>query len=362
MIFHSAKPPGFLKPGASIMVAIKVGILYILATGHLQAHAQQLDGIIRGIGYPGLSDRCIQALNTTVTGCPAFLSNVALNNPRLNSGQLSALCNKPCRDSLTRVRDVIATACNAANDTIQLDAVVYPGKTIDLFPSQPLIDLSNSCQATLIIDRFRYTFDLSCRKDTSSARYCDELFFLWLASGNASTSVAKCSDCSLGVVQVQLNSPFGFNEEFAQEFKSTKASCSSSEYSFTTPTPYAISTKIPNPADDTSQPTCLTPYVVKSGDSCDAIAIAYNVSTNSIIKAGSLRNDCRNLLPGTSLCLPAPCVLYRIQEGDSCTSIVKANSGVTGVSFLAWNPNITPLCTNLADLTRTLICVRCASV
>lgn len=188
--------------------------------------------------------------------------------------------------------------------------------------------------------------------------YCDELFFSWLVSGSVLTSVAKCSECSLGVVQNQLNSPLGFNEEFVKECQSTKASYGLSGYPFATPTPYAISTKLPNPAADTSQPSCSSPYIVKSGDSCDAIAIAHKVSTHSIIKAGGLKIDCRNLLPGTSLCLPAPCTLYRVQEGDSRKSFVKANGGVTGISFLSWNPNITPFCTNLADFTRSLICVR----
>jgi len=182
--------------------------------------------------------------------------------------------------------------------------------------------------------------------------------FSWLAAGNASTKAASCSDCSLGAIQAQLSSPFGYNEEFAQEFQEVKSSCGSSGYSFTTPTAYAISTKLPDRDEDANTPSCLNPYIVKSGDSCDSIALAHQISTFSVIKAGRLNSDCTNLRPGVSLCLPAPCNLYRVQPGDDCKDIVKAHSGVTGIGFLLWNPNITPLCTNLADLTGNLICVR----
>lgn len=159
-------------------------------------------------------------------------------------------------------------------------------------------------------------------------------------------------------MQTQLNSPFGFDKEFAQDFQAVKASCGSSGYPFTTPTAYAISTSVPDRAEDANIPSCSNPYVVQSGDNCDAIALALHVSTFSIIKAGGLKRDCSNLTPGVSLCLPAPCTLYRVQSDDDCKQIVSDHSGVTGIGFLTWNPNIDPLCTNLEDLTGNLLCVR----
>lgn len=182
--------------------------------------------------------------------------------------------------------------------------------------------------------------------------------FSWLVAGNESTKAANCSDCALGVVQTQLNSPFGFDEEFAQDFQSLTSSCGSSGYSFTTPAAYAVGTNLPGRAEDANAPSCSNPYVVKSGDSCDAIALARQVSTFSIVKAGGLRSDCSDLIPGASLCLPDPCTLYRVQEGDECTSIISTHSGITGYGFLSWNPNITPLCNNLGDVVTNLVCVR----
>ncbi|KAK4164085.1 hypothetical protein QBC43DRAFT_211865 [Cladorrhinum sp. PSN259] len=311
----------------------------VVAALALTVHGQQFQETERGIDYPGISTKCLAALNTTVPNCPAFLASVSVDNPRLDVDRLSGLCTTACRTALTSVRGTIVSGCNAATDMIELDdGIVYP--------------------ATLLIDRFIYTYDLSCRRDKSSGRYCDELFLSWLASGNASTSAANCSDCSLGTMQTHLNSPFGFDDDFAVFFKSATSSCgSTTAYSFATPTRYSISTNLPEPAENISTPACSKPYAVPAGSSCDAISLSKGVSTYSIIKVGGLRSDCSNLIAGTSLCLPSPCSLYRVQADDDCARIITKHRGVTGASLLAWNPNIDPLCTNIVNLVGTLICV-----
>ncbi|KAH8693418.1 hypothetical protein GQ44DRAFT_765230 [Phaeosphaeriaceae sp. PMI808] len=217
--------------------------------------------------------------------------------------------------------------------------------------------------------------------------------FSWLAAGNASTKAANCSDCSLGSMQTQLNSPFGYDEEFDQEFQAAKSSCGSSGYSFTTPTGYAVSTNLPDRAPDASNPSCSNTYIVKSGDSCDAITLAHQVSTFSIIKAGGLRNDCKydlyqlynyasktnglfsssppggnnsditiTVAPPTtttieSTAVPkptngkgdttAPCASwYTVQDGDYCESIsIRRNIALQDLYFL--NPSTDSKCLNL---------------
>jgi hypothetical protein len=47
-----------------------------------------------------------------------------------------------------------------------------------------------------------------------------------------------------------------------------------------------------------------------------------------------------------------------VQDDDDCKTIVNAHKGVTGAGLLAWNSNLTPLCTNIVEMTRTLICIR----
>ncbi|OTB16721.1 carbohydrate-binding module family 50 protein [Daldinia sp. EC12] len=292
-------------------------VLFILP-GFLSSnvYSQQFEDITLGLDYPGISDACSDALNTTVSKCPGFLVSVSIDNPRLNPEQLSSLCTSDCRTSLTNARKTIASGCNQKSDTLTLDGVVWP--------------------ATYVIDRFLYTRDISCRKDKASGKYCDEVLTSWL--GSKFTSDQNCSDCMLGVVQTQLNSPFGYHDEFADDFKSITQSCSASGYAFTSPAPYSV-TYIP--PETTDAPTCSDPYVVKSGESCDSIATSQNVSTFGIIKAGSLSPTCSNLLSGDSLCLPSP----------------SSHKGLTATDLLAWNPNINALCTNLGALVTTLICV-----
>lgn len=159
----------------------------------------------------------------------------------------------------------------------------------------------------------------------------------------------------LGAVQAQLNSPFGYDIEFADDFRSTTSSCNAPSYAFTSPAPYAVRTKEPEVVEE---PTCLEPYVVQPGDSCEAIALSQEVSTFAVIKAGALDPECHNMWAGLSLCLPAPCSLYRVQYDDTCLSIVDAHPGITASDFLIWNPNISVLCRNLRFFVGNLLCVR----
>jgi hypothetical protein len=162
----------------------------------------------------------------------------------------------------------------------------------------------------------------------------------------------------LGVMEIQLNSPFGYDDEFAADFDSITSSCGASGYAFTSPAPYALNSTATTISTPTTTPSCSSPYLVQSGDTCDSIALAYNVSTFSIITAGSLSPDCGNLQACSSLCLPSSCNLYRVQYDDTCESILAANTNVTGTNLLSWNPNINVLCTNIGYFVQTLICLR----
>jgi hypothetical protein len=109
------------------MKVFRTKLLKPLAVLIIGTHAQQLDGYYRSVSYPGLSNGCLTALNTTVANCPSLLNTASVDNPRLNSEQLDALCTTPCRSALTNARNTIKAGCSAPNDTIIVDAVVYPG-------------------------------------------------------------------------------------------------------------------------------------------------------------------------------------------------------------------------------------------
>lgn len=155
---------------------------------------------------------------------------------------------------------------------------------------------------------------------------------------------------------MQLNSPFGYHSEVAAAFQSVTSKCSAQGYAVTSPAKYALSTK--TPSRPTASPTCGSPYTVQSGDSCDSIALAKNVSTYAITKAANTGADCVGLQAGAKLCLPQPCALYRVQFDDSCQKIMTAISGLRPDDLLNWNPNINALCNNMDAMAKQLICVR----
>jgi hypothetical protein len=93
-----------------------------------RVNAQIFDNLALGIEYPGISDACADALNSTLSGCPSLLASVSIDNPRLSSGQLVDLCTSECQTSLRDVHLIIAKACGQNSDIISYDNVDWPGK------------------------------------------------------------------------------------------------------------------------------------------------------------------------------------------------------------------------------------------
>lgn len=80
-----------------------------------------------------------------------------------------------------------------------------------------------SFPATYNLDYFLFTYNYTCRKDTSTNAWCAQQFDLW---GNQTTPSANetCSDCVLGTLQLQLDSPFGYDVTEAGNFTSMTSS------------------------------------------------------------------------------------------------------------------------------------------
>lgn len=191
---------------------------------------------------------------------------------------------------------------------------------------------------------------------SSTGRFCDEIFTSWLNQSYL-TAPQNCSDCMLGMMQNQLNSPFGYDDEFASEFNSTTKSCTATGYAFTSPAPYALNSSSTAPSDPNPTPLCANPYRVRKNDTCESIALAHNVSTNALISAGGLSPGCENLQVVGSICLPAKCDLYRVEYDESCEDIIQKHPGLSAMNLLNWNPNIYMVCGNIQALVDTLICV-----
>lgn len=79
------------------------------------------------VNYPGISQSCSEALNTTLPGCPWLLFSVSVDNPRLTPNELSQLCTSDCHASLKSARKIIAEGCNHDSDIIAYDETNWPG-------------------------------------------------------------------------------------------------------------------------------------------------------------------------------------------------------------------------------------------
>lgn len=190
-----------------------------------------------------------------------------------------------------------------------------------------------------------------------SGQFCDTVFTSWLDKP-ALTDAELCSDCALGLRQLQLNSSFGYDEDTAERFASATQSCNKTGYTYTTPVTSTKDQAAPTIQRLTATaPTCPISYTVQEGDTCDSISIAHNASTFAIVRAGGVDASCSNLLTGSTLCLPQPCILHRVEFGDTCASIISAQAGLTPSRLAHWNPNLDPLCRYLETLAGSYLCV-----
>lgn len=169
------------------------------------------------------------------------------------------------------------------------------------------------------------------------------------------TSAQNCSHCQLGIRQLQLSSPFGYNDEAASKFSSLTASCTAADYTYATPAPYALN------ATESKFPTrepCVRSYTVQEGDSCISISLNMNVSTHGIIRINGFDIGCK-LLPavGSIICLPEPGETYQLDMYERCEGI-PADTGITLHQILACNLIINDFCSNLYGWYVWNLCVR----
>ena len=146
-----------------------------------------------------------------------------------------------------------------------------------------------------------------------------------------------------------------------------------------TPSPSLTPTQVTPTVTNTPEPTP-TPlsYTVKLGDTCGGIAVAFNVSTQSIVLLNNLPADCgTGLIEGMTLLIPHPTPTpspqptatlsaeeatveacqtldYTVQENDTLSSI-SLNYAVSVDSIMQWNG----LVNNVVRSGQTLIIPLC---
>ncbi|KAG7086196.1 hypothetical protein E1B28_002159 [Marasmius oreades] len=93
-----------------------------------------------------------------------------------------------------------------------------------------------------------------------------------------------------------------------------------------------------------SSAICTKTYTVKSGDGCDAIALANNVSQYQLQKLNG-NNICLLLTPGQSICLTDSTYdcqpVHAVVSGETCSAIAQSN-GITLSKFLSNNAQLDP--------------------
>lgn len=180
---------------------------------------------------------------------------------------------------------------------------------------------------------------------------------------------ASCSECWLGVLETQLNSPLGYDEGMEETFSSLTSSCSASGYSITSPTTYALNTTATATATATetsatatssTTSTCVSSYQVQQSDDCNSVAKLLGVSTYSLLQANNLDLYCQGFANkvNQTLCVPPQCHTYTWKGTDTCDSVVGPLGNVTIPQFLAWNPNINSLCLNSDFFIGYEVCLR----
>ena len=204
---------------------------------------------------------------------------------------------------------------------------------------------------------------LMCNRSKTGA-YCDPQFATWQAQGYLNVT-QSCSDCWLGVQQLQLGSPFGYDPGLASSFSSLTSACNASKYTYTTPTAYGLNASaatVPasSSATATPPPGCTGSYAVQLADTCESVSQELNVSTYNLLYENSLDLYCRNFNAsvGTDLCSPPTCETYTWQAADTCASVALAFPPMSVPQFLAWNPNFNPLCQNGGNFIGYEVCVR----
>ncbi|KAF0322210.1 LysM domain-containing protein [Colletotrichum asianum] len=275
------------------------------------ALAQQFP--LRATSYEsfGLSQRCFEALNTTLSCSHRLASHIKSESPRvdvLDADGIEAICTASCKESLIDLRTKIQNDCDPATDVFDHDLALYP-------------------------------------------------------------ALRERDDCVLGPTQIEVNSPIGHSESRAAEFESVVSSCGVAGYSYTSPSPYILSPAAPS--SEVVSPTavaqswsaqrmsseCAATYHVQEGDTCDSIAEAQSVPSRELLEANDhLDNWCGGIQVGQDLCLPAQCNLHLVTPDDSCDSVT-AEYGVSIDNLSEWNPKVYIQCDGFNKTISGFICV-----
>ena len=87
-----------------------------------------------------------------------------------------------------------------------------------------------------------------------------------------------------------------------------------------------------------------------------SVSQSQQVPTNDLITANGLTYDPASFPASGTLCIREKCSVCVVKQNDTCKDITDSNS-LSMAQFMAWNPTINGLCTNLVDMVNQTICL-----
>lgn len=295
-----------------------LGILFIFLLG--SATAQQFSDYPYDYDIDSFTPECKKALNETLQ-CSSLLAFIEADNIELTKNDLTELCTAECHGSLFRVQKNIQKACPVSTNTIE-----FTGG-----------DISTAQER---INSFLDTFTRTCVKDPYCALYppiallmltklysatkdfCYEIMRSWPAAENMK-SEQNCSNCLLGLMQLQLSSEFTYDDEVALEFSSMTESCQKTCFEPQVLTGISTNQTIIITFSATPTQDCVSTHVIEEDDTCNGICQTNNVSTDALTQANGLFAYCHKFpKAGTELYIPEECDIYTVNSKDTCWTIV----------------------------------------
>ncbi|EPE04207.1 hypothetical protein F503_04722 [Ophiostoma piceae UAMH 11346] len=204
-----------------------------------------------------------------------------------------------------------------------------------------------------------YGYNESCLTETTSKKYCNDVIDGFSESETLAgmPDSELCSECFTARVRMMQQSTYSIYNTvpwYQKALAEIQTRCS-----------LTIPLDVPEPLISVPNPGsfCVSDkfYTIKDSDTCDAIALANNVSSANVFyaaaAAGATRG-CSELPSGLEICLPLTCATYILSPTDDCFSA----SVIAGVDDITrYNTWIDDGCDNLHEANATLGSVLCAS-
>ncbi|RHZ63004.1 hypothetical protein CDV55_105196 [Aspergillus turcosus] len=296
------------------------------------------DSVADADSLTGLPSACKTSLTQLVECDPytqLFLRDVyrgTLDNETLTE----SVCDEGCGASLKSWFDNVATDCAGYN-------------------------VSDSA-ATKYGGQIWSGWNETCLTDPATGKYCNDVI-----AGFTAVDYTKdlpenelCSFCFVQRLEMMQQSSYSVYDDFFQaDLEVVYAQCGLSGSTDRPPSLDAPPEFLPDPVCITGQT-----YTTVAGDTCDSIALKYNVSSAALVMANSRQPmTCSKLFADMDLCLPESCVSVYAMQGtnQTCTSIELANSYPLG-SVRKYNSWVEWDCSNLQSTTEAFGHVLCFGV